>query len=121
MDRVVNADVLADLLDKLWGELTPSLLREGVHWPGEFRLDEERILLTDLPQCNDTTCVVFFGISRISDHFAIEYIVILFKEIMTISRLTLQEACISRIHDQYPAHHLAYNDLNVLVIDRYTL
>ncbi len=55
MDRVVNADVLSDLLDKLWGELTPSLLREGEHWPGEFRLDEERILLTthaELFACN---------------------------------------------------------------------
>ena len=61
------------------------------------------------------------GISGVQHYHLVPKLVVLLEEFLTVHKLFRKEAGISRIHNLHLAHHLSYDDLEVLVVDLHAL
>ena len=82
---------------------------------------QHRIIIPELPGSDNLTGLIILGIARFNHYLLAVDPVILVHEIPLVNHLLLQEFGIARILNFHLAHHLAHNDLEVLVIDLHTL
>ncbi len=82
----------------------------------------ERGILVVEPACGDDLSLAeVLGVTGVGYHLAAVDTVVLLEEVELIDDVTLQEAGVTRLQDLHLTHHLAYDDLEVLVVDLHTL
>ena len=82
---------------------------------------ERGVLIPHVTGVDDVALHVLLGISGIDDIELSEYAVVGIHEIPLVHQFFLQELSVTRVGDLNLAHHLAHDDLKVLVVDLHTL
>ena len=82
---------------------------------------QHTVLVAQLAHGDDLTYIERFGVTLVSDHLLTPDTVVLSSKVELVHQIQLQEGGVARIVDLYLAHHLANDDLEVLVIDLHTL
>ena len=82
---------------------------------------ESGVLVPEPAGRNDLTGSELLGVSCILYDFLAEHGVVLLVELPFVHQLLRQEAGVARIYDLNLAHHLAHDDLEMLVVDLHAL
>ena len=82
---------------------------------------ETRVLVAQLACGDDLTHLQCFGVARIGHIFLAPYAVVLLGEVELVHHLLLEERGIARLVYLNLAHHLAHDNLEVLVVNLHTL
>ena len=71
--------------------------------------------------CDNLAFLKVFAVTCIDNHFLIPDAVVLFHEVALVDNLLFEEVGVACVEDFDLAHHLAYDNLEVLVVDFHTL
>ena len=82
---------------------------------------ERRVLIVETAGCNDLPCMQSLAVACVSYHFLAPYTVVLIKEVKLVNHLTFKIASVTGFKYLHLAHHLADNNLKVLIVDFHTL
>ena len=82
---------------------------------------ESRILVAELAGGDNLTGFEVFAVAGVDDNFLAPDAVVLVHELAFVDNLLFEEAGVARVEDVDFAHHLADNDLEMLVVDLHTL
>ena len=87
----------------------------------EVAAAQRRVLVAQLTRTDDLVFAHRFGVARVDDVFLAPDTVVLVGEVEFVDNLLLEERGVARFDDLHLAHHLAYDDLEMLVVDLHTL
>ena len=82
---------------------------------------ERRVLVAQTASRNDLTCAHGFAVAGIGYHLLAPYAVVLFREVELVYQFLFEESGVAWVVDLHLAHHLAHDNLEVLVVDFHTL
>jgi len=80
-----------------------------------------RIFVTELAGCHNHTLFHRLAVAGIGHDLLSPDAIVLLGKIKLVDNLLFKEACVAWIVDLYLAHHLAYNNLEVLIVDLHAL
>ena len=81
---------------------------------------ECRVLVAEFACGNNLTRLHAVAVACVDYYFLAPDAVVLFHELALVDNLLFEEACVARVEDVDFAHHLAYDDFEVLVVDLHT-